>query len=190
MGTDWIYEAMAGLLSAISVWLTARRNIWCFPLGIISVAIYAYLFYTPSVRLYADGGLQICYLVMLLIGWQRWSALSLAERNISSALTFEWWLALGLTIFAALSIGFFLDKLTDADFPYLDAALAASSILAQWMSNRRLFQAWWLWIIIDVVYIPLYIYKNLYLTSIIYTLYLVLAFIGLIEWKKLASPQK
>ena len=174
------------LTGIIAVWLTVKQNILCFPIGIINVILYAYLFYSPSVRLYADGGLQIIYIILLIIGWRNWGK----KRNTKEHSVFLTpgktgiYLTALVIIFSVL-LGYILQKYTNASFPWLDAALTSISLAAQWMIAKRYIENWILWIIADIVYIPLYFIKGLPLTTWLYTLFLFLAIKGYADWLKI-----
>ena len=89
-----------------------------------------------------------------------------------------------ISFLAFISLSFFLQKFTDASLPWLDSALTILSLVAQWMVAKKIITNWVIWIIVNSVYIPLYYYKGLPLTSILYFIFLILAIKGYYEWKK------
>jgi nicotinamide mononucleotide transporter len=139
-----------------------------------------------SAGLYADAGLQIVYVVLGLYGWWAWlyggaRRSRLVVRSTSRA---EW---LGLAVAGVLLTGglwLFLDRLTSSTVPLADAVTTALSLLATYGQTRKLVENWWLWIAADLIYIPLYGYKDLWLTAILYVAFLVLCVLGLRAWRR------
>ncbi len=182
--TTSLLEITGILTGLIGVWLTIRKNILCFPVGIINVAVYAFMFSSEGIRLYADALLQCIYLILLVYGWIHWKkSIKILEEEKSSTSFFSTKLILiSLTSFILLSV--FLHLYTDASLPWLDSALTILSLVAQYMIARKMIANWILWIIVDIVYVPLYIYKKLPLTAILYFVFLLLAIKGFYDWKK------
>lgn len=181
-----ILELSAMLTGIVAVWLTVKQNIFCFPIGIINVILYAYLFYSPGVRLYADSGLQIIYIILLIIGWWNWSKKGNAKENTVFLTPRKTGISLtALVVIFSVLLGYILQKYTDASFPWFDAALTSLSLAAQWMIAKRYIENWILWIIADILYVPLYFIKGLPLTTLLYILFLFLAIKGYAEWLKI-----
>ena len=177
-------ELLAAVFSAWGVWLTAKRRPWCWPVGLVSVAIYSWVFI--DAKLYSDALLQGAFALLIIYGWHRWlrnlgddGLVQVAPLSRSEALRH---VAIGVT--AALLLGFAMHRWTDAALPWLDAALTAFSLVAQWWQGRRHIAAWWLWIAVDVIYVGEYIYKHLLITSVLYAGFIVLAAIGLRSWQQ------
>ena len=179
----WI-ELGGALISAWAVWLTARRRPWCWPIGLASVLVYGWIFI--DARLYSDALLQLAFAGLIVYGWRRWlqnlgddGRVQLAPLPASQAIGH---VAIGAV--AALLLGYSMHRWTDAALPWLDAALTAFSLVAQWWQGRRHVAAWWLWIAVDLIYIGEYIYKHLLITSVLYAGFVVLAAIGLRAWRQ------
>lgn len=179
-----LVELFAAILSAWGVWLTARRRPWCWPVGLVSVAIYTWVF--VDARLYSDALLQVAFAGLIIYGWHRWvhnlgedGRVRVAPLPRQEALRH---VAIG--VIGALILGFIMHRWTDAALPWLDAALTAFSLVAQWWQGRRHIAAWWLWIAVDVIYVGEYIYKHLLITSVLYAGFIVLAAIGLRSWRQ------
>ncbi|MBB3228054.1 nicotinamide mononucleotide transporter [Luteibacter sp. Sphag1AF] len=179
-----LYEGGAALASALGVWLTARRHPWCWPVGLVSVAAYAWIF--VDARLYSDAGLQVVFAILLIYGWQRWlrhlgddGRVQVAPLPRRDAL-----LHLAIGVAGALCLGYAMHRWTDAALPWLDAMLAALSLVAQWWQARRHVATWWLWIAVDVVYVGLYVYKDLFVTALLYGVFVGLAIHGWREWRQ------
>lgn len=183
-GEQITYVEIAGTFFGIlGVCLTIKQNIICFPAGIINVGLYAYLFF--SSKLYADTGLQIIYIALLMYGWIQWRNKAAAKEtevtNTEKALL----IILFITgIGATFLLGTFLYSKTDASLPYLDSLTTVMSLIAQWMIAKRKIENWLIWIAADVIYVGMYIYKSLYLTSGLYFIFILLSVLGYMEWKK------
>ena len=180
-----IIEAFGVLTGFICVWLAARNNIWNFPVQIVSVLLYMYIFY--NAKLYADMGLQVYFLGMAMYGWYYWINRSDNELTLKPVRRIKRrTLAIGvpLVLFFTVFFGTFLHTQTDAFFPYLDSLCAGGSLLGAYLLARRILENWIVWIIVDVIYLYLYISKDLYLTTFLYGAYIIIAIIGYLEWKK------
>lgn len=182
--TSWL-EIVAMLTGLAGVWLTIRQNIWCFPIGIVNVGLYAWLFFSPGIRLYADALLQCIYVFLLIYGWIRWKENEkffehAVPIKINTTILSKLFL---LNIAATIFLSLFLQEYTNASFPWLDSALTCLSLSAQWMVAKKYIENWIVWIIVDVAYLPLYLSKQLPLTAILYAVFLLMAFKGYYTWK-------
>lgn len=177
------FEIGGTFFGILGVWLTIKQNIFCFPAGIVNVALYAYLFF--STKLYSDAALQIIYIILLVYGWIQWNRKVLHDETAVSKID-KGLLAILLILGTAATffLGTFLYNKTDAALPYLDAATTSFSLIAQWMIAKKKIENWIIWIIADVIYVGMYIYKSLFLTSVLYFIFILLAVKGYTEWKK------
>jgi len=179
-----------------AVWWTSVRNALCWPSGLVSVLLYAWIF--QRARLYSDALLQLVYAVLLLYGWWNWrrapagppaaegakGATSRASRPlVRRPAALEIGLPLAIALPAALALGAFMARHTDAAWPWLDATLTALSLVAQVWMARLLRVNWLLWIGVDLVYVPLYASRQLPTTAALYAVFLVLAVLGWWRWK-------
>ncbi|WP_433373548.1 nicotinamide riboside transporter PnuC [Actinoplanes sp. CA-142083] len=180
--TTWA-ELLGFATGLVNVALLVRQHILNWPLGILNVLLLMVVFW--SAGLYADAGLQIVYVVLGLYGW--WAWLYGGERRsrlVVRSTTPREWLALaaaGVVLTGGLWL--FLDRLTESTVPFADAVTTALSLLATYGQTRKLVESWWLWIAADLIYIPLYGYKDLWLTAILYVAFLVLCILGLRSWR-------
>lgn len=183
----WI-ELVGALLSVWAVWLTAKRLPLCWPIGLLSVVMYAWIFI--DTKLYSDALLQAAFAGLIVYGWVRWvKNLDAGGRVRVAPLPRRHAIVHLLTgVVGAVLLGFAMQRWTDAALPWLDAALTSFSLVAQWWQDRRHTAAWWLWIIVDVIYVGEYLYKHLLITSVLYSLFIVLAVIGLRAWQQ-AEPE-
>lgn len=180
--TTWL-EWVGTISGFACVYLAARQNIWNWPVAIISVIAYSILFY--DYKLYGDAVLQIYFLGMSVYGWYYWVKRKEAHLkpivSLSNAELIK--VCLGGIILTGL-LGWFLDNFTDTNVPYADGFCTAISFIAQFLMTRKYLQNWILWIIVDICYVPLYLYKNLGLTAVLYTLFLALAVMGYLQWRR------
>src|SRR5437879_678808 len=145
------YELVGLLFGILSVWLTTRENVWCWPTGLVTVSLYIVVF--GQAKLYADMGLQVVYVALCLYGWYEWlhggpgqGALRVSPTPRLAGLA----LAAGGTVFAIV-LGAALRGQTDAALPFLDSTTTSFSLVAQWMQTRKWLETWVVWIAVDVV---------------------------------------
>lgn len=183
-------ELVAVAFGVVSVYLSVREHIWSWPTAIVNVTLFFLLFW--EVGLYSDMGLQLVYLSLSIYGWYEWlyGGQGRTKLHVSRTPRRVWVTAgaAGVAIWAAL--GTFTARLPGASVPYVDAATTSTSLVAQWMMTRKLLENWLLWIVVDVVYIALFLYKGLHLTAFNYAVYLVLAVAGHRAWKRSLQEQQ
>ncbi len=187
-----IFELIAAVLGAISVGLVVLRNVWAFPIGIVMVVMYAWIFY--EVKLYSDVLLQLFFFVLQIQGWIDWTKgekaddAKIALRTLSSQ---QWLLTLGIQVSGTFILGFVMKQLfTDVALPWLDAFAAVMSMIAQWWMNKRYLENWILWITVDALYLYIYSSKALFATTVLYAIFLVMAVAGYWEWRRRFAQQK
>lgn len=187
-----LLELLAAVTGAISVWLSVRQNIWSWPTAIVNVVLYAFVFH--GAKLYADMGLQVVYAVLSVYGWYQWLRGGPGRTGLRVSATAPRLGVRLLVIAAAASavLGTLLHRTTDAALPFLDASLSSTSLVAQWMMTRKLLENWLVWIAVDVLYVGMFLFKDLYLTAGLYAVFLVLAVRGYLDWRRsmteLAAP--
>jgi nicotinamide mononucleotide transporter len=176
-------EVVAFVVSVLGVWLTTTRSLWNYPFSLLSVVLYGVVFYQD--RLYADMGLQAIFAGTLLYGFWQWrrGRSSDGEVLVTRVRAVEVIASLVIGIGAALALGFLLYSHTDASLPWADSALMAGSLVGTVWAARRNVESWWVWIIVDVLYVPVYLVKQLYLTAVLYGAFVVLAVLGLRRWQ-------
>ena len=177
-------EILAVVFGIVSVYLSTREHIWSWPTALVNVTLYFVVFF--EVKLYADMGLQVVYFALSLYGWYQWlyggeQRTELHVSRVTRSLAIRLAL-LGLT--SAVVLGTILARFTDAALPYLDSLTTSTSLVAQWMMTRKIVENWAVWVAVDVVYIGMFIFKQLYLTAGLYTVFLVLAVMGFRKWKR------
>jgi len=177
-------ELFAALIGAISVCLSVRENIWSWPTAIVNVVLYALVFY--DAKLYADMGLQVIYAVLSIYGWYEWLYGGAGHTELRVSRTGPRLGALLVLIAAAGSaaLGLVLRHATDAALPFMDSFLSSTSLVAQWMMTKKLLENWLVWIAVDVLYVGMFIFKGLFLTSVLYAVFLALAVKGYLDWRR------
>lgn len=183
-----ITEIAGFIFGIVGIWLTIRENVWCFPIGILNVTISFFLF--KDQQLYADALQQLVYFILLGYGWLQWSKGRNSQSLKITRSSIQWNSTLfAATVALAAFMGYLFDRYTDASLPYWDSSATAICFTAQFLVARKKIENWHLWIIANCMYIGIYLQKELYLYSILFLIYLILAFYGLNTWKKQESTQ-
>lgn len=174
-----------GVISGIAgVWLTMKKNSWCFPVGLINVIISLYLFFQQ--KLYADSLQQLVYILLLIYGWMNWNKMNvLSDRKIIISQLSHPEKAVGLLaiLCSTLLLGKLLETYTDATMPWLDSFATSCAFLAQYLIARKKIETWMLWLIVNGIYIGIYFQKELYLYLVLFIVYGILSVIGWKSWK-------
>ena len=180
-------EAISFVLSILTVLLNIRRNHWAWLFAIISSAAYGVVFFNS--RLYGDMGLQAVFIVVSVWGWHSWlrggaghGALPVTRLGRAG-----WRASLGGWALGFVLLAYFLKTWTDTDVPHADGFLTAGSLVGQVLLSRKKVENWHAWIAVDILYVGLYLYKNLVLTAILYALFVVMAVVGLRAWSRAAQ---
>ena len=177
---DW-FEFAGFVTGVVGVYLVAVEHVINWPVGLVNVSVYAWVFFAS--RLFADMSLQVFFFALGVHGWWSWvrGGEGQKELRISRIRVLDWAfvaLAWGL----GTAIYYPIIKHFNGAAPFLDSSLTVASILAQILLNLKKLENWVLWIIVDIVYIPLYLSRNLVATAVLYFLLLVLAISGLVGW--------
>lgn len=182
------FEIIGFVFGVAGVWLTGRGSVWCFPVGLVNVSVSLVLFFNQ--KLYSDAVQQAVYIVLLSYGWYRWSHGQTGSNLPVRHLGWRNSLLLSLTVMAvASSMGYFFDTFTDADFPYVDALATALSFAAQYLIARRIIENWLIWMVVNMMYIGIYMMKDLKLYTVLFAVYLMLAVYGWWQWRTMIRNQ-
>jgi nicotinamide mononucleotide transporter len=181
--TSWA-ELLGFATGLLCVGLLVRQHILNWPIGILNVLLLMLVFW--SAGLYADAGLQIVYVVLGFYGWWAWLYGGARHtRLVVRRTTRTEWIGLAVAgVLLTTGLWLFLDRLTGSTVPLADALTTALSLLATYGQTRKLVENWWIWIAADLIYIPLYAYKDLWLTAILYVAFLTLCVLGLRAWRR------
>lgn len=178
----------ANLMIATSIILAGRNSIHTWWTGIIGCGLFAAVFFRH--QLYADTVLQLFFIGICIAGWRQWRfgnhGHALPVTNVRPH-HLMWWLLAGTL--GALGYGLLLHQFTDAYAPFLDSIVLAFSIVAQLLMMRRYVQSWPFWLLVDSIAVPLYANRGLYLTSILYSVYLVNALVAWYHWRRLSKAE-
>ena len=184
-----LVEILGFLTGAVNVWLLARQNIWNWPIGLANNALYVAVFLTAG--LYGDAGLQLVYITLGTYGWWTWSHPGVrAELKVTRTPRSTWMWLTPTTAAAAIALIFFLRRFTDSTVPVWDGFTTALSLAAIYGQTKKYVESWWLWITVDIIYVPLYVYKHLLLTSALYFVFLLLCVMGLRQWSRALRNQR
>ena len=178
------FEVVGVVTGVLGVWLTTRQRIWCWPVGMVSVACFIAVFFRA--KLYGAMGLQGVYVLLLAYGWYAWRrggrehaplAVTRAPARLAAALA----VASGL---ASAAAGYWLRTRTDEVLPWLDGFTTSFSLAAQWMQARKLLENWIVWIVVDLAYVGMSLSQGLALTAGLYAVYVGLAVLGFRDWRR------
>jgi nicotinamide mononucleotide transporter len=182
-------EIVAVATGLLSVWYARKENILVYPVGIVSVLLYVYLCF--KVKLYADMGINAIYFIMSVYGWYKWAKKDLEQHHlpISRCTPREYVISIAGIAFFFILLSYILVRFTDSTVPYWDAFTTAVFIIGMWLMAVKKIENWIAWLIGDAIVIPLFFVKGLALSSLQYLVFLILAVMGFISWrKKLLHP--
>ncbi len=177
-------EIVAAVITIISIWMATDEDVAYYPTGIVSVLLYAWIFF--HARLYAETGLQGVWLVLMIYGWHAWLHGGANRAPLPVSRTPRWGWVTAVICGAAMTaiIVFIQRRYTDNPAPFVDSAIAAWSVVAQWMTARKWLENWLFWIAVNLAAVPLYITRALWATAALYTILLILAVKGYRDWKR------
>ena len=179
-----VWELLAVVLAIAYLVLAVRQNIWCWVAAALSTLIYLFIFYRASLLM--ESALQVFYLGMAGYGYHQWRGRTQRDEGLAVSL-WPWRhhlvAIIGIVLLSALT-GAWMERNTAAALPYLDAFTTVSAMLTTYMVARKILENWIYWFVIDSVSIYLYVSRELYLTALLFCVYLVLIVVGFIRWKK------
>ena len=188
-------EFAAVVTTIIGIWLTTRRLLICWPIILLADFLYLVVFFQSGFL--SDALLQIFFVVFTIYGWWHWwrGVRTDGEVRVEPLGRRACIVALVVGAIGSLFLGRVMVwaggmlHITVA-LPHLDATLASYSLVASWWGARKHIANWWLWIIVDLVYIGEYIYKDLWITAVLYAGLVGLAILGLREWRRAAASDQ
>ena len=183
MNTAQIIEYTAAALALGGVGMMTMRMRLGWVLNFLSCLLYTWVFYNS--KLYGDAALQIGFGVMQVWGWFQWKKKVSTDALKLRSLSFDGlWNSLLIALGGSLLLGLLLGAATDTAVPWSDAFCTSGSLVAQVLQIGRFRDNWTLWILVNLVYVPLYVYKGLTATAILYAVFLLMAVWGLWQWNK------
>ncbi len=179
-----LLELTAVVFAIAYLVLAVRENILCWYAASVSTIIFLYIFW--DVRLYMESGLQVYYLAMAGFGWYQWRRANDGSTSLQISVwsTGQHVIALALIALLTLVSGYLLSAGTDAQLPYLDSFTTWASVVTTFMVARKVLENWIYWLVIDSISIYLYIDRELYFTSMLFAVYIVIIFFGWFSWSK------
>ncbi|MGE0552343.1 MAG: nicotinamide riboside transporter PnuC [Gemmatimonadales bacterium] len=177
-------EVTAVAFGIVAVFLNARQNPWGWGASLVNVGLFTLIFYRG--QLYALMGLQVCFGAISAYGWYHWLRGGTAQRGVGvSAIARPTAAGLGaLALVSGALLGWALDRFTPDQQPYLDAGIAVISLAAQWMMARKYVECWVIWVAVNLISVPFFLYRGEYPTALQYSVFLVLAVNGLRSWRR------
>jgi len=183
------WELVAVILALVYLVLALKERIECWYAAFVSTAIYMFLFW--DVSLLMESALQVYYLLMAVYGWWQWRH----HSNIEEDLTIHTWsIKRHLFIFISLAAlvlisGYLLSENTTAALPYLDSFTTWGAVITTYMVTRKVLENWLYWIVIDSVSVYLYLDRAMYLTTILFVLYVIIVVFGFVRWRHIYRAQ-
>ena len=183
--TNLFIEALAVLFAVTYLLLAVKQDVKCWFAAIISSTLYFFIMYKAG--LYMEAWLQIFYIIMAFYGIQQWTD---TNNNQSKFIVRSWrwnthfWV-IAIIIILAIITGLLLEKFTNAALPFLDGLTTWGAIITTYMVAKRLLENWIYWFVIDMISIYLFLSRGLFLTAILFCIYLVIIFFGYRSWIKI-----
>mgnify|MGYP003322947169 FL=1 len=179
-----ILELVAVLTAVTYLILAAKENVKCWYAALISSLIYIYIMFQAG--LIMESILQIFYVLMAVYGYIQWTNKISVDTNLSikSWNKINHLYSISLVIALSIFSGIFLEKYTQAALPFLDAFTTWGAIITTYMVAKKIIENWIYWFVIDSISIYLFISRELYLTALLFFVYLIIIIFGYISWKK------
>lgn len=179
-------EIAANVITAWSIWLSARNSVHTWVTGMVGCTLFGFQFFES--RLYADVTLQVFFVATSIVGWYQWRharpGAPVQERPITRAsVPTLMWMGLAALV-VTVGYGGLLHRFTDAWMPYVDSAVLALSVVAQCLLMQRQIETWPVWIVVNTLSVPLYASRELWLTAGLYTAYWFNAWYGWWRWRR------
>ncbi|HSU27756.1 MAG TPA: nicotinamide riboside transporter PnuC [Chitinophagaceae bacterium] len=188
--TGWL-EYIAVFAGIISVWYSRKENILVYPTGLVNTIIYIWLSFKSG--LLGEASVNFYYTVMSIYGWFLWTKKDQQHHlvlHVTNSSRKQWVFQVGffaafyIVIFVALT---YLKKVFAPEaIPWADAFASATAYTGMWLMAKKKVESWYWWIATNIASIPLYFVKGFAFTSVYYLVLLIMAFAGLLAWKKRA----
>ncbi len=179
-------ELLGAIFGTIYIYFSIKQKILTWPTGLLTSILYVYVFF--SSKFYADMSLQLYYVGISIYGWIYWikgkKTVSTKKVAVTQITKHTLLLLIPITATIYFIILQILLNYTDSPVPYMDSLTTAFSIVATWMLARKIIEHWIIWVFVDLFSAGLYIYKELWPTTILFVIYTGMAVLGYIQWKK------
>ncbi len=182
--TSWI-EILAAVLAVAYLLLAIRQSIGCWFAAFVSSCLYVWVCFTA--RLYMDSVLNVFYAAMAVYGFRQWGA---RREGAGAPPPVRRWplsrnaLAAAGILGLSLTSAYFLRRFTPAASPFVDSMVTWSSMFATYLVARKVYENWHWWLLIDSASLCLYFTRRLYLTVLLFAVYLGLIVVGMREWRR------
>ena len=176
------WEAVAVVTALAYLLLAARESLWCWVFAFVSSVIYVGIFW--NTKLYMESALNVFYVVMALWGWWSWRVGG-DDQSALRIQTLRWWQhasLIGAAVALALANGWLMQRYTDAVLPFVDSLITWGAVLTTVLVVRKVLENWLYWIAVDGLSLWLYLERELYLTALLFALYLIIVLFGLYRW--------
>ncbi|MCW2622991.1 MAG: nicotinamide mononucleotide transporter [Frankiales bacterium] len=176
-------EVLGFVTGAACVYGVATQRLWNWPVGLANNGFFLILFLAAG--LYADSALQVVFAALAAYGWWAWlrGGQAGADLQVTTTSRGQWLMLLACGLAGTTALTGLLAAHTASTVPLADAVTTVLSLQATWGQCRKKVESWYLWIVADAIYVPLYAYKHLALTSVLYVGFAALCVIGLRAWR-------
>jgi nicotinamide mononucleotide transporter len=191
MSTELVIEIIGAVIGLIYLYLEYKANVWLWPVGVVMSIFYVVIFFHS--KFYADAAIYLYYIGANTYGlyqWTRSRKKTIVEKGITTELPITHLpakriLPLAFVTFVLWMILYgILRAVTDSPIPLGDAFTTAVSIVATWMLAQKYLEQWLLWIVVNIVSTILYFWKGLYPTGVLFIVYVIVAVLGYLRWRK------
>jgi nicotinamide mononucleotide transporter len=177
-------ELTGAFLGLVFVYLEIKAHVMVWPIGILSSVLYTIVFYRSG--FFGEAALQIYFILASFYGWWKWvqPQLKSADQNIITTFPREklrYLFLLSILLFGLLI--FALGRWTSSPVPFQDAFLTTLNIIGTWMLAKKYIEHWWVWIVVNFLSTLIFYSRSLYPTVLLYFIFFVLSFVGLLKWK-------
>lgn len=194
-----VWGILALVFGLLAVWFLIKESIWTWPSGILYVLVSFVIFW--KARLFGDFLLHILYLILNCYGWYYWlygkNKEAKEELPVSTSSPTEMLIVLVPTLAGIYIFGYFLqhlpvyiEGLPAAALPYWDSTTSVLSITGMWLTAKKKIESWYYWLLVDILATGIYFYKAIYFLAVLYMVYIVMAVMGYLAWKKSLEKQR
>lgn len=196
-------ELIATITGLVAIILSSLENVWSWIIGLFNVVLAFFMFF--QIQLYPDMFLQVFFFVTNIIGFWQWKFPKEQEANQNNELRISrlsnknFILLSGIGLVGTFALGTFSKNLHEivpqvfslpTDFPYMDSFTTVMSIIATFMLIRKKVEAWWIWLVVDIIATYMYYIKEVKLYSLLYFVFVIIAAFGAWEWTKIYRKER